>query len=78
MEQAITMLWLAWGSAIGFLVAKYEKRDTIGEKVDGVTEVWSVLVKAFFFLVLGWPAVAGWVIVAMMLKEYGRCVKLPD
>ncbi|KAF2686751.1 hypothetical protein K458DRAFT_485921 [Lentithecium fluviatile CBS 122367] len=77
-QQAATMLWLAWGSAIGFLVAKYEKRDTIGEKVDGVTEIKSVLVKAFFFLVLGWPAVAGWVVVAMMLKEYGRCVKLPD
>jgi hypothetical protein len=77
-QQAITMLWLAWGSAIGFLVAKYEKRDTIGEKVDGVTQVWSVLVKAFFLLVLGSPAVAGWVVVALMLKDYGRCVKLPD
>lgn len=78
LQQAITMLWLAWGSAIGFLVAKYEKRDTIGDKVDGVTEVWSVLLKAFFFLILGWPAVAGWGVVAMMLKEYGKCVKLPD
>ncbi|PVI05717.1 hypothetical protein DM02DRAFT_70425 [Periconia macrospinosa] len=76
-QQAITMLWLAWGSAIGFLVAKYEKRDTIGEKVDGVTQVWSVLLKAFGFVVLGAPAIAGWVVVAKMLKEYGRCVKLP-
>ncbi|KAJ4355731.1 uncharacterized protein N0V89_003751 [Didymosphaeria variabile] len=76
-QQAITMLWLAWGSAIGFLVAKYEKKDTIGEKVDGVTRVRSVLVKAVFFLVLGWPAVAGWWVVAEMLLDYGKCVKLP-
>lgn len=77
-EQAITMLWLAWGSAIGYLVARFEKRDTIGEKVDGVTQVWSVLLKAVFFVVLGAPAIAGWVVVAKMLKEYGKCVKLPD
>jgi hypothetical protein len=76
-QQAITMLWLAWGSVIGFLVAKYEKKDTIGEKVDGVTRVRSVLVKAVFFLVLGWPAVAGWWVVAEMLLDYGKCVKLP-
>jgi len=77
-QQAITMLWLAWGSAIGYLVARFEKRDTIGEKVDGVTQVWSVLLKAVFFVVLGAPAIAGWVVVAKMLKEYGKCVKLPD
>ncbi|KAK7181725.1 hypothetical protein DPSP01_008630 [Paraphaeosphaeria sporulosa] len=77
LQRAITMLWLAWGSVIGFLVAKYEKKDTIGEKVDGVTRVRSVLVKAVFFLVLGWPAVAGWWVVAEMLLNYGKCVKLP-
>ncbi|KAL5413684.1 hypothetical protein PMIN03_003572 [Paraphaeosphaeria minitans] len=64
LQQAMTMLWLAWGSAIGFLVAKYEKKDTSGEKVEGVTRVRSVLVKSAFFLVLGGPAVAGWWVVA--------------
>lgn len=78
LQQAITMLWLAWGSVIGFLVAKYERSDTIGEKVNGVTRVRSVLVKAVFFLVLGWPAVAGWWVVAEMLLDYGKCVKLPS
>jgi hypothetical protein len=76
-QQAFTMLWLAWGSAIGFLVAKYEKQDTIGEKVDGVTKLSSVMVKVVFFVVLGWPAIAGWVVVARMLLEYGKCSKLP-
>ncbi|KAF2793919.1 hypothetical protein K505DRAFT_417451 [Melanomma pulvis-pyrius CBS 109.77] len=76
-QQALTMLWLAWGSAIGYLVARFEVKDTIGDKVEGQTQIWSILRSAIWFLVLGWPAVAGWVVVGKMLKEYGRCVKLP-
>ncbi|KAJ4298301.1 hypothetical protein N0V90_006201 [Kalmusia sp. IMI 367209] len=35
LQQAITMLWLAWGSAIGFLVAKYERRIRLGRRSMG-------------------------------------------
>jgi hypothetical protein len=76
-QQAITMLWLAWGSAIGYLVARFETKDTVGDKVEGQTQVWSIVKSVGWFLVLGWPAFAGWAVVGKMLKEYGRCVKLP-
>jgi hypothetical protein len=76
-QQALTMLWLAWGSAIGYLVARFERKDTVGDKVEGQTQVWSIVTSAGWFLLLGWPALAGWVVVGKMLKDYGRCVKLP-
>jgi hypothetical protein len=76
-QQAITMLWLAWGSAIGYLVARFETKDTVGDKVEGQTQVWSIVKSVGWFLLLGWPALAGWVVVGKMLRDYGRCVKLP-
>ena len=58
-------------------MARFEVKDTIGDKVEGQTQIWNIVKSAMWFLVLGWPAMAGWVVVGKMLMEYGRCVKLP-
>ncbi|KAF2499280.1 hypothetical protein BU16DRAFT_523786 [Lophium mytilinum] len=76
-QRAITMLWLAWGSFIGYLVAEFGKKDTVGVKVKGKWKTSSVLGRAVWLLLAGSPAVAGMVVVGSMLKEYGTCIKLP-
>ncbi|KAF1958108.1 hypothetical protein CC80DRAFT_490775 [Byssothecium circinans] len=76
-QRAITMLWLAWGSFIGYLVAEFSKKDTVGVKVKGKWKTWSILGRAVWLLLAGSPAVAGMVVVRSMLMEYGTCIKLP-
>ena len=77
LQRAITMLWLAWGSVIGYLVAEFGKKDTVGVKVKGKWKASSIAGRAVWLLLAGSPAVAGMVIVGSMLKEYGTCIKLP-
>ena len=76
-QRAITMLWLAWGSFIGYLVAEFGKKDAVGVKVKGKWKASSVAGRTIWLLFAGSPAVAGMVIVGSMLKEYGTCVRLP-
>lgn len=76
-QRAITMLWLAWGSFIGYLVAEFSKKDTVGVKVKGKWKTWSILGRTVWLLLAGSPAVAGMVVVRSMLMEYGTCIKLP-
>lgn len=73
LQRAITMLWLAWGSVIGYLVAEFGKKDIVGVK----GKAWSIAGRAVCMLLAGSPAVAGMVVVGSMLKEYGTCIKLP-
>lgn len=77
LQRAITMLWLAWGSFIGYLVAEFGKKDTVGVKVKGKWKASSIAGRAVWLLLAGSPAVAGMVVVGSMLKEYGTCIKLP-
>lgn len=77
LQRAITMLWLAWGSVIGYLVAEFGKKDTVGVKVKGKWKASSIAGRAVWMLLAGSPAVAGMVVVGSMLKEYGTCIKLP-
>jgi hypothetical protein len=77
LQRAITMLWLAWGSIIGYLVAEFGKKDTVGVKVKGKWKASSIAGRAVWLLLAGSPAVAGMVVVGSMLKEYGTCIKLP-
>ncbi|OCK87848.1 uncharacterized protein K441DRAFT_670173 [Cenococcum geophilum 1.58] len=77
LQRAITMLWLAWGSFIGYLVAEFGKKDTVGVKVKGRWKASSIAGRAVWMLLAGSPAVAGMVVVGSMLKEYGTCIKLP-
>jgi hypothetical protein len=77
LQRAITMLWLAWGSVIGYLVAEFSKKDIIGVKVKGKWKASSIAGRAVWMLLAGSPAVAGMVVVGSMLKEYGTCIKLP-
>ena len=77
LQRAITMLWLAWGSVIGYLVAEFGKKDTVGVKIKGKWKASSIAGRAVWMLLAGSPAVAGMVVVGCMLKEYGTCIKLP-
>jgi len=77
LQRALTMLWLAWGSFIGYLFAEFGTEDTKGVKVNGRWKSSSIAKHAVWLLVAGSPAVAGMVVVGQMLKEYGTCVKLP-
>jgi hypothetical protein len=76
-QRALTMLWLAWGSFIGYLIAEFGKKDTIGVKVKGKWKASSIAGRAVWLPLAGSPAVAGMVVVGKMLQEYGTCVKLP-
>jgi hypothetical protein len=77
LQRAITMIWLAWGSFIGYLVAEFGTNDTVGVKVKGKWKASSIARRAVWLLLAGSPAVAGMAVVGMMLKEYGTCVMLP-
>lgn len=77
LQRAITMLWLAWGSVIGYLVAEFGKKDIVGVKVKGKWKASSIAGRAVRLLLAGSPAVAGMVVVGSMVKEYGTCIKLP-
>lgn len=76
-QRVVTMLWFAWGSAIGFIIAWSGTKDVFGKKVKGKFKMSSLGWRIGLASVVGAPAIAGWVIVGSMLKDYGTCTQLP-
>ncbi|KAF2117150.1 hypothetical protein BDV96DRAFT_19591 [Lophiotrema nucula] len=77
-QRVVTMLWLSWGALVGYLIAEIGVKDVLGERVKGKFRVKSVIGRGLWYLFIGAPAIAGYVIVGLMLKDYGSCLMLPD
>ncbi|KAF2258121.1 hypothetical protein CC78DRAFT_538017 [Lojkania enalia] len=77
-QRAVTMLWLSWGAFCGWLIAEMGVKDVLGERMKGRFKLRSVGLRGFWYLCIGAPAIAGYVVVGQMLDEYGTCLVLPD
>lgn len=62
-QRALTMLWLAWGSLFGLI----SDSPVLSEEPSTIT---------VFFIFMSAPAIACFVVVGLMIKEYGVCMKI--
>ncbi|KAF2802233.1 uncharacterized protein BDZ99DRAFT_454978 [Mytilinidion resinicola] len=79
-QRALTMLWVSWGIAVGFVRAEATRNDVIElSGARGKMKKGLVLgLELLLLLPIGAPAVAGFVVVGLMLREFGVCVVLPS